>query len=204
MKNLFIYPIFFVLISCSPSDEKVKDTNSTDNQPSTEQKTTEFSGELKLVVAGETFEYDSMTKSDSRLSFQDKGIAVYIENPNGKGTIAKVVIQSPDIYKSTKHNFWEGSTPREKGMSEAEYQKKKEANRKNILSLKFRRIDNMDEEEYISLDQGSVSLEYDDEAGNFKLTFEGEDKPSYNSNGETIAFSGTLELKGAYLMDSRD
>jgi rubrerythrin len=112
-------------MSCTSSDEKVKDTNSTANKSSTEQKSSDFSGKLKLVIAGETFEYDSMTKSNSRLSFQDKGIAVYIENPNGEGTIAKVVILSPDIYKSTTHNYWEGSTPREKGMSEAEYQKKR-------------------------------------------------------------------------------
>jgi hypothetical protein len=62
----------------------------------------------------------------------------------------------------------------------------------------------MDEENYINLDRGNVSLEYDDNEANFKLTFEGKNKPAYNSDEEPVEFSGTLELKGAYLMDSRD
>jgi len=159
------------------------------------QKRADFSGKLVLKIAGETFTYDAMTRSGSRLSFQDKGIAVYIVNPDGEGTIAQITLLSTEIYNSPSHTYELGNEEQPKTMLDI-YNKDPNKN-KDILSFKFRRIDKMGTEEYIKLKKGSVKLNYDDKAGNITLNFDGEDK-----NGTSL--SGSLELRDAYLMDRRD
>lgn len=207
MRISILFPILLVITACSASNENSEEANSKAVEISNRAGDADFSGELNLVIDGETFEYKEMTKSGSRLSFQDKGISVYVENTGGEGTIATVTILSPDIYSSNSHTYTEGPVTREEGMSQEDYETKRAESRKTNIRLKFRRIDQMEVDNYIELDKGVVNLEYDDENADFILSFEGEDRPSSFNKEEdekTIKFSGSLKLKGAYLMDSRD
>lgn len=207
MKSYILFSILLLLLACSAANEKSEEANSKADETSNNAGNADFSGTLNLVIDGETFEYNAMTKRGSRLSFQDKGISVYVENSGGKGTIATVTVLSPDIYKSTSHTYNKGSVGRDEGMSQEEYDSERAERKRHNISLKVRRIDNMEVENYIDLDRGKVNLEYDDENADFILSFEGEDRPSsYNKKEDekTIEFSGSLKLNGAYLMDSRD
>lgn len=204
MKNHIPYLVFIFLMACSGSSEKSdqqENQNSSDTK-SNDTKSTDFVGRLELTMQGESYEFTDMTRVDSRVSFQEKAIAVYITNTNGEGTIAQITIMSPLIYNSTSHTYVNDSGRWLEGSQKNDPPKRTEQN----LQFKFRRIDNMDEENYINLDQGTANLEYDDEKPVFRLSFEGKDMPSaYNDeDNEEIAFSGKLILEGAYLMDSRD
>ncbi len=207
MRSYILLPTILLFLACSASNEKSEEANSKAEETPNNTGNTDFSGTLNLVIDDETFEYKAMTKSGSRLSFQDKGISVYVENTDGEGTIATVTILSPDIYNSNSHTYTKGPVTREEGMSQEDYDIERAERKKTNMRLKFRRIDNMEGENYIELDRGEVSLEYDDENADFILSFEGEDRPSGSNKKEdekTIKFSGSLKLNGAYLMDSRD
>lgn len=160
------------------------------------QKNTDFSGKLLLKIDGETHVYEKMSRTDSRLSFQDKGIAIYIVNSQGEGTIAQITLLSNKIYDSKSHSYELGGKEN-KPKTMMDIYNKDSSKKKNILNFKFRRIDKMEKEEYLELSKGTVKLEYDDQSGYVKLDFEGEDK-----NG--ISLSGFLELKNPYLMDRRN
>ncbi|ADR22449.1 hypothetical protein MATR_37050 [Marivirga tractuosa] len=157
---------------------------------------TDFSGKLNMKIKGESYTFDAMKRSDSRLSFQDKGIAVYIVNPKGEGTIAEITILSNSIYDMKSHRY-ELGTKKQKPKTMMDIYNKDSSKNKDILNFKFRRIDQMDQEEYFELSKGTVNLDYDDEAGYFKISFVGEDK-----NG--ISISGLLELDNPYVIDRRD
>lgn len=192
--NYFSYLFLILLIACSASSEKSEERSSSDSSSG-------FSGYMELTIDSDSFKYDNLTRTDSRVSFQDEAIAVYVKNPDGEGTIAQITLLSPEIYNSTTHTYTNESGRWLEEGAKQEY----ERIRQN-LNFKFRRIDNMEEENYLSLDRGTVDISYDDEQGNFKITFAGEDRPSayYKEDNDLVKFSGTLVLEGAYLMDSRN
>jgi len=191
-----LYTLIILLIACTSSE---KSSQEGDNSYSS--KSSDFIGKLELTIDGESYEFSDMTRTDSRVSFQDNAIAVYVANPKGEGTIAQITILSPKIYESNSHIYVnESNRWLEKGDTR-EPPKRTEQN----LRFKFRKIDKMDSEEYLMLDQGTVQFKYNDEEPIFEMTFEGKDTPSAHNREEDkeIQFSGKLTLKGAYLMDSR-
>ncbi|SMG52446.1 hypothetical protein SAMN05661096_03926 [Marivirga sericea] len=180
MKYLYLIPIICLLIISSGSGPKKVG----------------FSGELLLEIDDKKYTYDAMTRSGSRLSFQKKGVSIYIVNPEGKGTIAQITLLSTKIYESKSHTYELGAEDAQPQSIQDLYNKDA-SKKKDILSFKFRRIDKMEEEEYIRLSKGTVDLEYDDEAPYLKITFQGQDK-----NGTSL--SGSLELDDPYVIDRRD
>ncbi|WKV13031.1 hypothetical protein [Marivirga harenae] len=180
MKNKSIYIIFILILFGSAASQKKAD----------------FSGKLLLEIAGESYLYDDMTRTDSRLSFQEKGIVVYIVNPTGDGTIAEITILSTKIYNSKIHNFDLGAK-KEKPKTMLDIYKSESGKDNDVLNFKFRRIDKMQAEEYIVLKTGKVNLEYADDPSYFKMSFNGKDR-------DGTLLSGSLELHNPYLMDSRD
>ena len=192
--NKILYLILFAFLACSSPTKSEGQNSSSSNSA-------DFSGYLELTIDGETYKFDELTRSGSRVSFQDEAIAVYVENPNGEGTIAQVTLLSPEIYEGTSHKY-----VKEAG-GWKEIKDGSVGDTRQNLSFKFRRIDNMNEENYINLDLGTVEMQYDEKKANFELIFEGEDRPSsFNKEKDEklVKFSGKLVLNGAYLMDSRD
>lgn len=156
----------------------------------------DFAGKIMLTVNGSSNTFSDLTHSDSRVSLQDKGISIYILNPKGEGTLVEITMLSNKIYESNSHTFEIGAQPKRAQTIMDIYNKPSEE-RNETLRFKFRRIDDLEKENYISVHKGKAEVEYDDTSGNISISFNGEDK-----NGTTL--SGSLSLKNPYLIDRRD
>lgn len=151
-----------------------------------------ISGRLEVTIEGKEYVYTDFKKNLSRLTFQDKGLAILIDVSDSINISA--ALSARDFYEKDAYVFQVGQ------------QNQTSEQNKNILATSFRfRHPGYDR---LSLDEGLITIEsYDIESGELKMTFEGIDKPSsFSPKGpsESVKFKGNLMLKGARSTDRRD